>query len=350
MMESTDGAVQLSKEHEMAIQRLERRLQRERRARKEAESLLEMKSLELYQARAELEVRVEERTAALQYANRQLETEAHQRQEILSQLEQARDEAQQANRAKSFFLANMSHELRTPLNAIIGYSELLQDEMADAGHPDLVEDLQRILTSGRHLLSLINDILDFSKIEAGKVTVFREEFPVTQLLTEVDITIQPLLEDKQNQLNIHISESASGLILATDMTKLRQILLNLLSNAAKFTTQGTITMTVDLADGPTDEASLSPEERAAPWIVFAVQDTGIGMTETQLTHIFNPFEQADRSTNRRFGGTGLGLTINRHFCTMMGGTLEVDSQFGIGSTFTVRLPARLPAPLVAQSD
>ena len=245
---------------------------------------------------------------------------------FIEQTQQARNEAEEANRTKSQFLANMSHELRTPLNAIIGYSEMLLEDAVDLGNEDFDQDLERINGAGKHLLGLINDVLDISKIEAGAMELFLETFPVEPMIQEVVATMQPLVEKNSNTLEINCPDSVGS--IHADTTKVRQGLFNLLSNASKFTEQGTISLNIsrETADGQ-------------DWINYAVADTGIGMTEEQMGRLFEAFAQAESSTNRRFGGTGLGLAITRHFCEMMGGTVLVESEAGIGSTFTMRLPA-----------
>lgn len=243
----------------------------------------------------------------------------------------ARDEAVRANRAKSIFLANMSHELRTPLNAIIGYSEILQEEAQDLNQPELVTDLRKIHTAGRHLLSLINDILDLSKIEAGKMSLDRTEFEVAALIHDILATLHPLAEKNRNTL-VYQARNAPGK-MTSDPTKLRQVLFNLLSNACKFTEAGQIVLTVE-----------RQTQASADWLCFTVHDTGIGLTTEQMEIIFQAFTQADSSTTRKYGGTGLGLTISRHFCQMMGGEIDVTSTGvpGQGSIFSVRLPAQAP--------
>ncbi|MFI5280967.1 MAG: GAF domain-containing protein [Gemmatimonadales bacterium] len=249
----------------------------------------------------------------------------------ISELLRARQEAEAANSAKSQFLAHMSHELRTPLNAIIGYSEMVEEEVADVGHPELAPDLQKIRAAGRHLLALINDILDLSKIEAGKLELFVEPFDVRDTIRDVTTTVRPLVEKNANRLEVRCAEPLGT--MHSDLVKVRQALLNLLSNACKFTDHGTITLTADR------ERNGSGGE----WLVFTVADTGIGMTPEQMARLFEAFSQADASTARRYGGTGLGLAITRRFCRMMGGDVVVASEPGAGSTFTVRLPAALDA-------
>jgi CheY-like chemotaxis protein/anti-sigma regulatory factor (Ser/Thr protein kinase) len=230
----------------------------------------------------------------------------------------------------------MSHELRTPMNAIIGYSEMLLEEVEDVGQKEFAPDLQKIRAAGKHLLALINDILDLSKIEAGKMTLYVESFEVGTLLDQVVATVQPLVERRGNRLEV--VGAREGGTLRADLTKVRQVLFNLLSNAAKFTERGLIRLEVRRhAEGGSDR------------ITFRVVDSGIGMTPEQMARLFQPFTQADAATARTYGGTGLGLAISRRFCRMMGGELAVESAPGRGSTFTVTLPAEVPAPAAEPS-
>ena len=242
---------------------------------------------------------------------------------LYREIEEKSRDLEAASQHKSQFLANMSHELRTPLNAIIGYSEMLQEEAEDLEAVAFLPDLQRINAAGKHLLGLINDILDLSKIEAGRMDLFLETFEVGRMVRDVEAIVQPLVDKNGNTLVISCGEDLGT--MQADLTKVRQALFNLLSNAAKFTERGTISLTV--------------ERESDDLIRFAVSDTGIGMTEEQLGRLFEAFSQAEASTRSQYGGTGLGLAISRHFCRLMGGDLTVESVYGEGSTFTVRLPA-----------
>ena len=229
----------------------------------------------------------------------------------------------EASQHKSQFLANMSHELRTPLNAIIGVTEMLRED-AEALKQDL-EPLDRVLGAARHLLALINDILDLSKIEAGRMELQLESFALAPLIGSVVKTVEPLAAKNANEIAVHC-DAATGTLNA-DQMRLRQALLNLMSNANKFTERGTIT--IEARQG---------KENGRDWVTISVADTGIGMTAEQMGKLFQEFSQADASTARKYGGTGLGLAISKRFCQMMGGDITVESAPGRGSTFTIRLP------------
>jgi signal transduction histidine kinase/DNA-binding response OmpR family regulator len=230
---------------------------------------------------------------------------------------------EEASKHKSQFLANMSHELRTPLNAIIGVTEMLRED-AESLNQDL-EPLDRVLGAGRHLLALINDILDLSKIEAGRMELHLETFPLVPVIQDVAKTIEPMATKNDNRIVIDCPADL-GTIHA-DQTRFRQSLLNLASNANKFTEKGTITI-----------AAQQQHNNGRGWVTIAVADTGIGMTPEQMGKLFQEFSQASSRTASKYGGTGLGLAISRHFCRMMGGDITVESEPGKGSTFTIRLP------------
>ena len=261
--------------------------------------------------------------------NRRLGHEIEERKRMELALVDAKEAADAANRAKSSFLANMSHELRTPMNAILGYSEMLAEEAEDLGQEDFIPDLKKINQAGTHLLALINDVLDLSKIESGKMETFAEDIDVAKLLEEVISTTQPLVNKNANQFVIERGEYLGA--AHQDLTKLRQSLFNLLSNAAKFTHEGKITLNVSRESAG-----------GVDWLSFSVTDTGIGIPADKIDHVFEEFSQADESTTRNYGGTGLGLPISRRFCRLLGGDITVKSQPGTGSTFTIRLPATLP--------
>jgi signal transduction histidine kinase len=234
----------------------------------------------------------------------------------------------EASRHKSQFLANMSHELRTPLNAIIGVTEMLRED-AEAAKQDL-EPLDRVLGAGRHLLALINDILDLSKIEAGRMELQLETFPLAPLIRDVVKTIEPLAAKNANKVAVNCTAEIGA--MHADQMRLRQALLNLMSNANKFTERGTISIHAQQG-----------QENGRDYVVIAIADTGIGMTPEQVGKLFQEFSQADASTTRKYGGTGLGLAISKRFCQMMDGDITVESEPGKGSRFTIRLPRTVDA-------
>ena len=235
-----------------------------------------------------------------------------------------REQAQNASKAKSDFLANMSHELRTPLNAILGYSEMLMEEAEDDELESYAADLAKIQSSGEHLLTLINDILDLSKIEAGKMDLHIEEFEFVKHLAQIEATAKPLVEKNGNKFILE--NNATFEKLKNDQTKLRQILFNMLSNAAKFTKEGSVTLSINTIE---------------KYVKFAVTDTGIGMNEEQLGKVFDEFTQAEASTAKDYGGTGLGLPISKKMTEMMGGKMEVESEEGKGTTFSITIPVEV---------
>src|SRR5580704_1332176 len=243
---------------------------------------------------------------------------------LFDEIQDKSRQLEQASQHKSQFLANMSHELRTPLNAIIGYSEILQEDAVDLGQDNLVVDLKKIESAGRHLLGLINDILDLSKIEAGKMDIYLEDVEIVPLLEEVRSIIVPMAEKNANVLEYRLADNLGS--MHTDRTKLKQSLLNLFSNGSKFTQNGRLTLNAQRFE--TDK----------PMVSFAISDTGIGITEEQLGRLFQAFNQADASTTKKYGGTGLGLAITRNFCQLLGGNVTVTSKPGEGSTFTIVLP------------
>ena len=264
-------------------------------------------------------------------------TDVTDRKEAARALMVARDAAEGANRAKSAFLANMSHELRTPLSAVIGYTELLEEDAEDSGDGSMLTDLAKIRSNAKHLLGLINDVLDLSKVEANKMELVPEDIELSSFVKDAAGTVEALVGQKANTLVIDAPDDLG--IMRTDAVKLRQCLFNLLSNAAKFTQNGTITL-----------SARREEVAAAEWIAFTVRDDGIGMSQEQLSRLFQRFTQADDTTTRKFGGTGLGLALSRAFARLMGGDIAVESVPGQGTSFTIRLPARLPERVLLVGD
>jgi len=286
---------------------------------------------------------IQARTRDLDYAREALERhvvelcdEIASRQRVQDELLAAKQAAEESSRAKSVFLANMSHELRTPLNAIIGYSEMLREDAEEAGQQKPIPDLERISTAGRHLLALINSVLDLSKAEAGKTELLWEDVAVTQIFADAASALAPLARQNRNQLNMHCAPGVRS--IHVDAVKFRQSLYNVLSNACKFTRNGTVTVDV-----------LPVSVQRAEYVEWRVSDTGIGIQPEQMRSLFQPFSQGDASTTRKFGGTGLGLAISRRFCELMGGTITATSEPGKGSTFTIRLPLAGQASAVAVS-
>lgn len=285
-----------------------------------------------------------DREAKLSTANESLMLEIRERQRVEAEVRRVNEDlvrtqeiAIAANQIKSQFLANMSHELRTPLNAIIGYSELLQLLAARKKDETYCSDLVRINKAGKHLLMLINDVLDISKIEAGKFELDLDVLDVHQLIEDIRATAEPLALKNSNVLEIYVDRDLERIY--ADATRLKQCLLNLLSNACKFTDAGRVSFAV---------TQVTFEGRA--WLSFCVRDTGIGLTAEQAGRLFQPFTQADSSTTRKFGGTGLGLAITKKLCEAMGGSIELQSEINVGSTFTIRLPAHQPQGAACETE
>ncbi len=259
-------------------------------------------------------------------------------------LQQEKERAEAASRAKSTFLANMSHELRTPLTTIIGYSELLQEQAEQMGRQGMAGQLQKIEASANHLLAIISDILDMSRIEAGRIQLYLEKFQVETMLDDVVSAIGPAISQNDNQFQLDLEPDLG--VMYSDPTRIRQVLINLLANAAKFTQNGRVVLQVRRESRPFSA-------RQENWLLFRVIDTGIGMTKAQLAAIFQPFVQVDSSPTRKYEGAGLGLVISQRFCTMLGGDISATSKMGKGSVFTVQLPAivrKKTAPLLSPEE
>jgi signal transduction histidine kinase/DNA-binding response OmpR family regulator len=291
----------------------------------------------LMQTNKVLEETVQARVDDIQRVNDRLADEVRERKLMESLLahnvkiaDEARERAEEANRTKSEFLANMSHELRTPLNAIIGYSEILEEDAADQGQDTLINDIKKIRNAGKHLLSLINDVLDLAKIESGKVDLYLESFDVNKMVKDVVDTLQPTCDKNNNKMVVDCPENIG--LMRSDFTKVRQSLFNLLSNASKFTHNGEVKLTIE------QQVIKTKTGESQKFLHFIVQDTGIGMKPEHCKKLFQAFSQADSSTTRKYGGTGLGLAITQNFINMMGGEVTVASEYGVGSTFTLKLP------------
>lgn len=306
------------------LQRFQQQLKNNERDQLMFETVFQKKNGDTYPVEVQLHYRESENPPAFFALALDISDRLEARQALLL----ARNEAENANRAKSAFLANMSHELRTPLNAVIGYSELLTEIAEEKNEDDYLEDLGRISSAGLHLLSLIDDVLDLSKIEAGKAELDIQEIAVADMVEEAAMMIRPKMDGNRNRLEVHMVGDAG--VMWSDPVRVRQVLFNLLSNAAKFTENGKVEITVSRSDGKTDAE-----------IIFEVSDSGIGIAPDRLERLFGDFIQADDSTSRKYGGSGLGLAISRRLCRLMSGDILAESEPGKGSTFTVRLPADL---------
>jgi PAS domain S-box-containing protein len=267
---------------------------------------------ELKKFSAQLEERIRAATSDLEAQNLKLQWQSQ--------------ELARANRLKSEFLASMSHELRTPLNAVLGHTSLLLDRLFGDVTAQQVDSLERIRAAGQHLQALIDDILDLAKIEAGKMPLHIEEIPLREVVTEVAQQIEPMVRKKGLEVTYRVADD--GMLVHTDRTKLKQILLNLLSNAVKFTHVGWVRLDATRSDD---------------YVRIAVSDSGIGIKSEHLDAIWEDFRQIDQSRTREFGGTGLGLSITRKLLERLGGSVHVESTYGVGTTFTVWLPVRFAA-------
>jgi signal transduction histidine kinase len=281
---------------------------------------IQQREADLQEAHSTLEDTVKMRT-------RDLRTEISERKQIEADLVAAKLTAEESNRAKSSFLATMSHELRTPLNAIIGYSEMLKEDAQSTGQESTSSDLGKILDSARHLLSLISDVLDFSKIEAGQMNMHLELVSTSSLLRDVLPTAEILAQQNSNQL--HVDDHIAERLLSVDPIRFRQCVLNLLSNACKFTENGAISIRIK-----------QQNIEGKGWILWSISDTGMGIAPNMLGKLFQAFSQVDSSLTRKFGGSGLGLVISQQFCRAMGGYIAVESEPGVGSTFSIYMPVQ----------
>ena len=278
------------------------------------------KENEILELNHSLQDKVDDATSQLQHVNKQLED--------------AVTIANGANQAKSTFLANMSHELRTPMNAIIGYGELIEEDIKNQEYQNMVSDIGNVRTASNHLLSLISDILDLSKIEAGKMNFTPVPFNLTQLTEEIGATINPLILDGNNKYIVDIQTNSDEMF--TDLVKLKQILLNLLSNACKFTKDGEIKLKIN-----------SHYENQTEYLQFEVSDTGIGVPADKIITLFDSFTQVDSTTTKKFGGTGLGLAISKRYAETMGGDIQAESKENIGSKFVVTIPLRFATDIAS---
>ena len=300
----------------------------------------------LHEQRSLLEQRNSELQASLQRQH-QLMNDLMRGKEAEEQAERARATAEAASKAKTMFLATMSHELRTPLNAILGYTQLIQLKAAMQGRSEMQSELGRIRAAGKHLLTIVSNTLDFAKIEQGKMKLDLTSFTVVPLVREVVEIVEPLAQEHRNMLILDCAPELDQ--LTSDSSKLRQILFNLLSNACKFTEDGRVTLRVmrieheELRSEKSGTANFSLLNSSCS-IQFDVIDTGIGMSGEQIERLFQPFTQADPSTTRKYGGTGLGLAVTQELCRIMGGTIAVQSELGRGTTFSVTLPYQSEPP------